>query len=437
MVRSAIRENGHPITRRTFINSAAAASGAILTGLPISATAEDTSEDTAKNYAMDKRYWRKIARQYDIADDFVNLENGNWGLMARPVMEKYLQYTQMVNAYNSHYARRQYKDDFIAVREKLAEKLGVSPEEVAITRGATEALQALVGGYKNLQRGDAVMYADLDYGSVQASFDWLANKRSAEVVRLSIPEPTTFDGLIEFYEAALQANPKVKLLLLTHISNRTGLVAPVREIAERARARGVDVIVDAAHSWGQMDFTVDDLGVDFIGFNLHKWIGAPVGVGVLVIRKERLGDIATNLSSNTWEQDKISGRIHTGTANFAAVLAIKDALEFCDQVGWDRKEARLRMLRNVWAPEARRINGVEVLAPDDPRLHAGITSFRLTGKTSVEENKAIVETLLKDHGIFTVHRTGVAKGGCIRVTPALYNTPSDCERFLSALKTIA
>ena len=224
----------------------------------------------------DEAYWAGIAAQYDITPDVIQLENGNWGMMARPVLDRYETAVRRVNRETSYYARRGLTPDLIAVRDRVAAKMGVAPQEIAFTRNATEALKALIGGYNRLRPGDAVLQADLDYDSMQACFDTLKRDRGVDVVRIALPEPATHQGLIDTYEAALKVNPKIRLILLAHLSHRTGLVIPVKEIVAMARARGVDAIVDAAHSWGQLDFRPADLDADFIGFNLHKWWGAPL-----------------------------------------------------------------------------------------------------------------------------------------------------------------
>ena len=239
----------------------------------------------------DASYWAKVQASYAVTADIINLENGYWGLMAEPVRREYLRLTDMVNRDNSFYARVKSGADFETVRKAIAAAVGAAPEEIAITRGATEALQLLIGGYNKLKPGDAVMYADLDYDSMQYAMNWLKERRGVEVVKFDLPEPASRQAVLDAYDKALSANPKVRLLLLTHLSHRTGLVLPVAEVTRMAKARGIDVIVDAAHSWGQIDFNVRDLGADFVGFNLHKWIGAPVGVGFLYIAKDRIADI--------------------------------------------------------------------------------------------------------------------------------------------------
>lgn len=392
--------------------------------------------DGVLHAASDEAYWREVASAYDVMDGVINLENGNWGLMARPVLERYQVHTRTVNRRNSYFARREYADIYRPIHERLADVLGADAGEIAITRGATEALKALITGYNRLKAGDGVMIADLDYGSIQNAMEWKAAQSGGRLVRLSVPEPVTHDALISFYDAAMAANPDVRLLLLTHVSHRTGLVIPVPEIVAAARLRGVDVIVDAAHSWGQIDFDVAALGADFVGFNLHKWIGAPIGVGVMYIKGDRLEAVSPDMSAEPWERDGTGGRVHTGTMNFAAVMSLPDALDFHDQVGPTNKAARLAYLRNAWVGQVRPLERIEILTPDDPRMYAGITSFRVAGKTSAADNKALAERLLAEFDIFSVLRDGVAAGCCVRITPALYNTPDHADRLAEALHTI-
>ena len=426
------------VSRRSLFTGAAAlaASSSFAKAQNASALAPSATTDAAA-VARDEAFWRNVAAQFDVTPDIVNLENGNWGIMSRPVMERYMAHTRMVNRDNSYYSRRQFRTDYLAIRARLAGALGAAESEIALTRGATEALKGLIAGYRGLKPGDAVMYADLDYGSIQACMDWRAAQDECAIVKLTIPEPSDHDGLIAFYREALEKNPSTKLLLLTHISHRTGLAIPVRDITEIARAMGADVVVDAAHSWGQMDFTVGDLGADFVGFNMHKWIGAPLGVGAVYIKENRIDDIAPDPAAGAWERDLTTGRIHTGTFNYAAFLTIPDALDFHETVGPAAKEARLRYLRELWVKKARKIDALDILTPEDARLHAGITSFRFKGKTSLDDNKEIAQRLLEDYKVYTVHRTGVAAGACVRVTPSIYNSEADMARLAQALQDIS
>jgi selenocysteine lyase/cysteine desulfurase len=186
-----------------------------------------------------------------------------------------------------------------------------------------------------------------------------------------------------------------------------------------------------------MDITVPDIGADFVGFNLHKWIGAPLGVGVFYIRKERLNDVDRMMGDDESPASSILSRVHTGTTNFAAFLTIPAAIDFHVAVGPAQKAARLRYLRDRWVSAVRKEPAIEVLTPDEPGMSAGITSFRLRGRTSRQDTERIVDELLAKHGIFTARRTGIAKGDCVRVTPALYTKPADVDRLARALIAIA
>jgi selenocysteine lyase/cysteine desulfurase len=232
----------------------------------------------------------------------------------------------------------------------------------------------------------------------------------------------------------LDANRDVRLLLLTHISNKTGLVLPLPEIIAEARRRNVDVIVDAAHAWGQIDFDLHALGADFVGFNLHKWIGAPVGAGVLYIRKERLESIDRMMADEESPPESILSRVHSGTSHFATFLTVPAALDFHFAIGPAHKAARLKYLRDLWVNDARALNSIDILAPDE--MSAAITSFRIRGRTGGDEAQRVVNQLRDTHGILTVARTGIAGGDCIRVTPSLYNTSEDVKKFAEVLKRL-
>lgn len=417
-----------PINRRTMMIGAAA--------LPV-ATRLGATPLAGAAPADDEAYWATVAAQYAVTSEVIQLENGNWGIMPRPVLAAYERAVERVNLENSFYSRRAMGADLYAVRVRVAAALGVGADEIALTRNATEALQALIDGYNRLRPGDAVLYADLDYDSMQGCFAGLRARRGVDVVKIALPEPATWQGLIDAYAQAFEANPKIRLVLLTHLSHRTGLVVPVREIVAMARARGIDAIVDAAHSWGQLDFAFPDLGVDFAGFNLHKWMGAPLGVGVMYLRKTRVRDIDPDPANGISDPNDVQARVHTGTGDYAAQLTVPDALAFQEAIGAAPRAARLRLLRDRWAEPLRAVKGVEILTPADPRLHGGITSFRFTGKVTAAENMAIAKRLLDDFRIFTVHRTGVAAGSCVRVTPALFTTPQHIDALVAALRVLA
>lgn len=420
------------LSRRDLIMTGAV-SAAALSAVATAASLPARPADAPDKLAKDETYWRQVAAQYDITRDVIQLENGNWGSMSVPVLAAYEQHQRKVNQQNSYYARREYLADHERVRARVAASLGVSVEEIVLTRNATEALQALIGSYNRLQPGDEVLFSDLDYDAMQMSMQWLTARRGVKVVKIDLPEPATYQGVVDAYAAALKAHPRIRMMLLTHVSHRTGLLLPVKEIAELARQHNVDVILDSAHAWGQVEFRLPALGVDFIGLTAHKWIGNAVGVGVMYIRRERISAIDPYMGETTFPADDIRARVHSGTSNFAAFLTVADALDFHEAIGTPAKEARLRHLRELWAEPLREHSEWEVLTPQDPRVHAGITSFRRRGRTGLQENIALARRLLEEAKIFTVHRQGLASGACVRVTPAVFNNPDEIARLLKTL----
>ena len=409
--------------------------GLVGAGLAVASAAQATS--TAAAVASGQPVdWSAVAAQFDVTSEVVQLENGNFGMMARPVLEAYGRHTAMVNRRNSFYARREFTADLEHARARVAADLGVATDEIAFTRGATEALQALIGGYGRLRPGDAVLYADHDYDSLQVAMRWLKTRRGVDIITLDLPAPATHQGLIDAYDAALVAHPRVRLMLLTQVSHRDGLVLPVAEIIALARGRGVDVILDSAHAWGQVPLDLRALGADFVGLNGHKWIGAPVGVGVAYVRKARIADIDPFMGGEEYGPDDVRSRVHTGTANFAAFLTVPDALDFHQAIGAPAKAARLAHLRDLWAEPARALPGVEVLTSPHPRLAAGIGAFRLRGRAGAAENAGLARTLLERFNIFTVQRTGLAGGACIRVTPGVFTAEADMLKLVEALKVL-
>lgn len=382
--------------------------------------------------------WAAFAGNYDIAPGVANLENGYYGIMARPVLDAFKRNIDYLNRNNSAYLRRDFDGDGIeAIRATLAQHAGVATHEIAITRGATESLQNLIANYKPLRSGDTAMMGNLDYPAMQYAMTDLAQRRQAGLFVVQVPEPASRQNVIDAYEAALRRHPRTKVLLLTHISHRTGLVTPVREIVDIAKRRRVDVIVDIAQSWGQLDFKIPDLGADFVGANLHKWIGAPLGTGFLYICSSRLNDIGVQLGDRENPETDIRSRVHSGTFNAAAVMTIPAALQFHAQIPLAQRGARLRALRDSWVSRVRNLPGVQVLTPDEAGMAGAVTSFRLHGRTSFDENADLVRRLFDDYGIFTVARDGPVGGSCVRVTPALFTPQGDLDRLVTAIQALS
>lgn len=431
-----------PLSRRSLVAGLGALAPATVTATTYARSSHaNTPRRPAgdpEQVARDESFWQRVSRQYRVSDDFLNLENGYYGIMSDPVRRTYHDNVDRLNELNSYLLRTTYKPDADRVRARVAAAVGAREDELALTLGGTEALQNLISGYRELRPGDAVMYTDLDYPDMQDTMDWLQRRRGVEVVTTVLPEPPTKQAVIDTYSAAFDQHPRTKLLLLSHINNITGLATPVREIVDMARERGVDVIVDAAHSLGQLDFRIEDLGADFVGSSLHKWIGAPLGTGFLYIRRERLDSIEVVFDDETYPPDDIKSRVVSGTRDVASMLSVPAAWDYHDELGGSAiKEARLRYLRNCWVDAVADVDNIEVLTPPDPAMHGGITGFRITGRTSEADNEAIANHLFDRHGIFVVHKDGPDRGACVRVTPGLYTLREDVDRFGRALREVA
>lgn len=384
------------------------------------------------------RDWQQLAASYDVAGDFVNLENAYYGIMARPVAEDFKRNIDYLNRHNSYFLRRDFDREGIeAIRAQLAAHAGVATGEIAITRGATESLQNLICNYRLVKPGETVMVGNLDYDTMIDAMNDLARRSSASVATVQIPEPATRQNVIDAYEQALRRHPRTRLLLLTHISHRTGLVMPVAEIVRMAKGRNVDVIVDVAQSWGQLDYRIPDLGADFVGANLHKWVGAPLGLGFLYIREARLQDIGVQAGTTIFPATDVRARVNAGTVNMAAIMTIPAALTFHGQIALAERAARLRGLRDNWVRQVIEVPGVQILTPEEPGMSGAVTAFRLRGRTGFEDNVALARRLADDFGIFTVARSGPAGGACIRVTPSYFTRDTDLARLSTAIRRLA
>jgi selenocysteine lyase/cysteine desulfurase len=417
----------NPKSRRTFLQASAAAM--------LSNSAKGLPRYTETQEEIYFTQW------YDVDRSIVNLENAYWNVMSRPVMEEYWHQTQFLNRVNVPFVRSVLPSPALApslqqVRSNVATLIGAHVDEIALTRCGTESLQDLISGYRALKSGDYIIYSDLDYDAMQNTMLSLKERRGVAVATFSIPEPATTANILSAYEEILKQTPRAKLLLVTHLCHRTGLVMPVKEIIAMARQRAVAVILDAAQAVGQMPVNVKDLSADFAGFSLHKWIGAPLGTGAIYIRKEKLSDMDLCLGNREDPPSDVSSRVYPGTYNFAATLTVPRALAFHNELTLERKQARLQFLRNYWVTRAREIGGINILTPDDEGRYGATTSFRLAGMHTFEDAKKIQDLLLKKYNILTVARKGIAKGAAVRVTPALYNTTAELDQLVAALHDI-
>ena len=386
--------------------------------------------------ARDENFWHDIAERYDIAPGPINLENGYFGRMTRGVAQEYQRNIDFINRSNSVHVRQQFDNtQSTEIRDQLATLLGVEHASIALTRCASDALQSLIRNYNGLQPGDQLLISDLEYHSVEYAMRWVAKQRGLEIIEISHPHPCTHDSLVTSYREAFERHPRIKLMALTHVTHRTGLVMPVKAIVDAANAHGVDVVLDGAHALGQIEFDLPSLGVAFAGYNLHKWIGAPLTLGFMYIDPQRLADIDPDMGGERFSEPDIRNRAQYGTVNIPAWLTLPKVLqEHKDLGGSKNKGARLNYLRDVWVSEARKLPGIEVLTPDDPRLNCAIASLRFT---HLDDQQPMVDRLLKDYNLFTVAREGSACGSCIRVTVGLATRINDIEQLINALRELS
>lgn len=429
------------LSRRQLLSGVVAAA---VSSMPSSAqaarrtsTLPNSGNQSAENLASDEAFWREVASSYDRTQGIINLEHGYWGKMAKPVLEAYHQANKQVNTQNSYYARKDFSEDMRQATNKVAQALGAQDGEIVLTRNATEAIHNLIRQYQGLKPGDAVLLADSDYPSFKSAMHWLKQDQGVASIELVTPSLADQKQLLQCYLDAFEQHPNIKLMLLTHVSNQHGLVFPVKAIVTEANKRGIDVICDCAQSWGLIDYKIPALAVNWAGFNLHKWIGSPVGVGALYMKKATLEKIAPYPGESDSDNSRAYSRVHTATSNFAAFMAVPAALDFHQAIGGDNKEARLKYLRNLWFSEAQLLPHIEVLGGKDNMSATGMSSFRLAGKTSIEDAKKLQQTLENDFGIFTVVRKGLNSGACIRITPQVFTAADDIQKLVSSLKKLA
>jgi len=386
--------------------------------------------------AHDEAFWQTFVGRYDVDPNGpLNLENGYFGRMSQTVVEEYQRNIEFINRGNSLYVRQQFdQEQGEAIRRQVANLIHASPKSVALASSAVDALQTLIRNYNKLKPGDQVLVCDLEYTSVKSAMHWLARQRGAQVVEIVHQHPASFESLVGTYREAFIRYPRLKLMALTYVNHLTGLVMPVRAIAESAKEFDVDIILDGAHALGQIDFDLKKLGIEFAGFNLQKWIGGPLSQGFLYIAPHRLVDIDPDMDEGSYPATDIRSRTPHSTPNIPALLTLPLVFEEHRALGGaSAKGARLSYLRDLWVKSVRDLPGIEVMTPDDPGLYCGITAMRFTAQA---DQQAMADRLLNDYGIFTVVRN-TSVGPCIRITPGLITLARDIDRLIKALTELS
>ncbi len=384
---------------------------------------------SAKEAARDEAFWYHVQRAYTVSPHFINLENGYFSLQAREVMEAQFDHVRMINQQPALYMRTQQWDDKQRIKEQLAAFAGCSPEEIAITRNTTEALDTVIHGLP-LEKGDEVITTTQDYGSMIQAFDQQVRRVGIINRKIDLPlHPKNKMEVVKCYENAI--TDKTKVMLVTHLINLTGQILPVKEISEMAHANGVEVISDSAHAFAHIDFKIPDLGCDYFGTSLHKWLGTPVGLGMLYIKKEKIKKVWPLFGDTHFADDDIRKLEHIGTHPVSSNLTIASALRFHNAIGTKRKEERLRYLKNYWAERVKDFPGVVLNVPLAEEQSCGLGNVGVEGITPAD----LAKRLYDEYRIFTVAIDLPAVKG-IRVTPHLYTTLADLDAFVNAMAEI-
>lgn len=424
-------------SRRSFIQHLSKASLAGLTlpyldtrQLPTIAQYKQQSTSTDEQLVSDERFWGRVQQAYTVSPNLINLNNGGVSPQVQTVQDAEDRLNRQANQGPAYYMWRIQDKQRINVKRQLARIGGCSPDEIALLRNATEALENLLFGF-DLQPGDEVVTTDQDYPSMLAALDQRQRRDGIVVKQIQVPVPLTDpQALIDRYAAAI--SPKTKLLLVCHMINLTGQILPVRAITDLGRANNIPVIVDGAHTFGQFPFTMDDIGADYFGTSLHKWLCAPFGTGMLYVKQEKVATVWPLMGSVEEEWDSITKFEHIGTRSIPAELAVGEAIAFHDTIGTALKGMRLRYLTDYWVRQVIELPGVTFNTAFTEGQYGAIANIRIDGLTPQELQRA----LFRDYRLFTVAIDHPDVQG-VRVSPNIYTRLTDLDLLVEAIHRLA
>jgi len=339
-------------------------------------------------------------------------------------MRRYLEYSDM-GPYHTMISVLERQAE--AVRRRLAEAAGCDPEEMAITRNASESLENVQYGI-DLKPGDEVLTTNQDYPRMLTTFRQRELREGIVLKTISFPvPPPSMDDLYQRFERAV--TPKTRMILVCHITNRTGQIFPVQRICRMAHARNIPVIVDGAHAFSHFPFRISDLECDYYGVSLHKWTCAPVGTGFLYVRKSRIASTWPLMACDPGQANDIRKFEEIGTHPAANHNAISEALVFNQNIGIERKAARLRYLRDRWANRLTQNAKCRILHSRDPEQSCGIGFVSFNGADAVR----IHDALWSKYAILTAYMGHEEYNG-LRITPHVYSTLRDIDFFSEAVE---
>jgi selenocysteine lyase/cysteine desulfurase len=380
--------------------------------------------------AEDEAFWTALRAKYALVPDYINLESGYYSMQAQPVLDAYVGHLRALNAAHSRYMRTARVADREKITARLAGLAGCGTDELIVTRNTTESLDTVIGGLE-WKAGDEAVMAGTDYGAMLDQFKLVERRYGVVRKVVDVPlHPRSDDEIVAVYANAI--TPRTKLLMVCHVINITGQVLPVRKIADMAHARGVDVLVDGAHAFAQLDYRIPDTGADYYGASLHKWLGAPLGSGILYVRKGKVKGLWPLFGESAFADDDIRKLNHIGTHPPHTDLAIGDAIDFHESIGVARKEARLKYLRDYWLAKVRGTPRLVLNTPADPARGCAIANVGVEGVAP----RDLMNTLFDRYRIWTVGiNTPPVRG--VRVTPHLFTTTAELDALVKALVEIA
>ena len=376
-------------------------------------------------------YWSVISDAYSASkSDILILNNGGVSPSPIVVQNALEKYNREAAQGPSYYMWRIIDKGREPLRQSLAKLGGCDPEEIAINRNATEALNTVIFGLP-LQKGDEVIGMKFDYPNMMNAWKQRQLRDGIVYKQLSFQFPIENDEeIVKAYENAI--TPQTKIIHLTHVVNWVGQIMPITKISKMAHKHGVEVIVDGAHSFGLLDFNIPDLECDYFGTSLHKFLSAPVGSGMMWVKKDKIAKVWPLVCNHEPTSADIRKFETLGTRSFCIEQAIGEALNFQQGIGNKRKQDRVHYLKKYWAEKALQIPGVKIHTSLKPEYSCAIAGISIDGLKPGE----LDGKLFNDYKIHTVG-INYEYLNCVRVTPHVYTKLSDLDRFVDALEKIA
>lgn len=424
-------------SRRRFLSLAgkgvglAALSSATVANLLKSVTAATTSVAhlTPQQAAMDEDYWAIIQNAFSVTRGIINLNNGGVSPSPRIVTEALVRYIWQQEDATAYTMWQILEPQSETIRTGLAELFGCDREEIAITRNASESLETLLLGL-DLKSGDEVLTTTQDYPRMLTTIRQRERREGIKLslIRIPIP-PDNINEITEAFERAITR--RTRLIQMSHQVNITGQITPVKAVCEMARARGIETIVDGAHSFAQFYFKQADLNCDYFGTSLHKWLYAPKGTGMLYVKRDKIAKIWPLFAAEEKNKADIRKFEEVGTHSAAPRLAIGEAMLFHNGVGGKRKEARLRYLSRYWMDQLKGIPRIRFNTSFDSAQMCAIANVQIEGLDPLK----IGSYLFDKHRIFTTPIVHEEFQG-LRITPNLYTTLAELDRFCGVMANI-